>query len=160
MEAFERELLAATAKKRLPGTVVAAANREGIFTFGVMALRWVFLFCFLFTLLLCIPYCQNKIKSLKFTKSLNRYIHLHQTLRQHQSPPRRPLVTEASTFCLASATKLVTSVATVQCVERGLISLDEDIADYLPEWRDVVNLKGFDESTGSRCWLRRRRLLL
>ena len=90
MEAFERELLAATAEKRLPGTVVAAANREGIFTFGVMALRWVFLFCFLFTLLLCIPYCQYKIKSLKFTESLNRYIHLHQTLRQHQSPPRRP----------------------------------------------------------------------
>ncbi|KAH9214715.1 beta-lactamase/transpeptidase-like protein [Leptodontidium sp. 2 PMI_412] len=71
MEAFERELLAATAKKRLPGTVVAAANREGTFTY---------------------------IRPFGNTSLL----------------PDAPLVTEASTFCLASATKLVTSVAAVQ----------------------------------------------
>ncbi|KAG4432146.1 hypothetical protein IFR05_012362 [Cadophora sp. M221] len=105
MEIFERELLAETAEKRLPGTVVAAANREGTFTY---------------------------IKPFGNT-SLS---------------PDSPPVTEASTFCIASATKLVTSVASMQCVERGLISLDEDIAEHLPEWRDAVILKGFDESTG------------
>lgn len=46
-------------------------------------------------------------------------------------------------MCLASCTKLVTSVATMQCVERGLIGLDDEISTWLPEWKNPLILKGF-----------------
>ncbi|KAH7310296.1 beta-lactamase [Rhexocercosporidium sp. MPI-PUGE-AT-0058] len=114
MENFERELIAATSDKHLPGTIVAAANREGTFNY---------LKCFGNTSL----------------------------------APDAPPVTEASTFCLASATKLVTSVAAMQCVERGLISLDEDVAEYLTEWKDAVILKGIDEGSGEPILVRAER---
>lgn len=52
-------------------------------------------------------------------------------------------VTPSSTMCLASSTKLVTCVAAMQCVERGLIGLDDDISTWLPEWKDPLILKGF-----------------
>jgi CubicO group peptidase (beta-lactamase class C family) len=46
---------------------------------------------------------------------------------------------------LASSTKFVTTVAVMQCVERGLLSLDVDISEILPEWRNPQILTGFDE---------------
>lgn len=49
---------------------------------------------------------------------------------------------------IASCTKLMTTVAAMQCVERGLLSLDSDITDVLPEFKGIQILKGFDESTG------------
>ena len=48
---------------------------------------------------------------------------------------------------LASCTKLLTTVAALQCVERGLIALDEDITRVLPEFKDIEILTGFDERT-------------
>lgn len=52
-----------------------------------------------------------------------------------------------STFWIASCTKLFTSIAALQCVERGLVSLDEDISRILPEWRAPDILVGFDKGT-------------
>ena len=49
---------------------------------------------------------------------------------------------------IESCTKLMTTVAAMQCVERGLLSLDSDITDVLPEFKGIQILKGFDESTG------------
>ncbi|XMA07261.1 hypothetical protein WAI453_000052 [Rhynchosporium graminicola] len=46
-----------------------------------------------------------------------------------------------TTFIMASCTKLMTSIAAMQCVERGLISLDEDISRVLPELKDGQILK-------------------
>ncbi|GFF71785.1 acyltransferase LovD [Aspergillus lentulus] len=46
---------------------------------------------------------------------------------------------------VASSTKLVTTVAVMQCVERGLLDLDADIANVLPEWENPRILTGFDE---------------
>lgn len=46
---------------------------------------------------------------------------------------------------IASMTKLMTSVAAMQCVERGLVGLDGDVSGILHEWRDVEILDGFDE---------------
>ena len=51
-------------------------------------------------------------------------------------------------FWLLSATKLMTAVAALQCVERGLILLDEDITRVLPEWKDPFILEGFDKGSG------------
>lgn len=52
---------------------------------------------------------------------------------------------DADTVCwIASCTKLMTSVAAMQCVERGLIRLDDDVAaGPCPELRNKQVLKGF-----------------
>ena len=42
-------------------------------------------------------------------------------------------ITLDSTFVLGSCTKIITAIAALQCVERGLITLDEPIDKYLPE---------------------------
>lgn len=46
-------------------------------------------------------------------------------------------VTDKTLFRLASMTKPITAVATLILVERGLLSLDDGIDRYLPEFRDV-----------------------
>jgi CubicO group peptidase (beta-lactamase class C family) len=48
----------------------------------------------------------------------------------------------------ASCTKLMTTVAVMQCVEKGLFTLDEDISRILPEWKSPDILTGFEEKTG------------
>lgn len=42
----------------------------------------------------------------------------------------------------------MTSIAAMQCVERGLVTLDTDVADVLPELAAQDILTGFDEGTG------------
>jgi CubicO group peptidase (beta-lactamase class C family) len=46
---------------------------------------------------------------------------------------------------LASSTKLVTTIAVMQCVEKGLLNLDADVSDILPELKSLQILTGFDE---------------
>jgi len=42
-------------------------------------------------------------------------------------------------------TKLMTSIAAMQTVERGLIGLDDDVSTILHEWKDAQVLQGFSE---------------
>ena len=49
-------------------------------------------------------------------------------------------------MALASMTKLMTSIAAIQCVERGLWKLDDDVASILPELAALPVLDGFDEA--------------
>jgi len=58
---------------------------------------------------------------------------------------RQPLELN-STFYLASATKLITAIAALQCVERGQFTLDEDATRLLPEFKDLNVLTGFDDT--------------
>ncbi|KAG9247077.1 beta-lactamase/transpeptidase-like protein [Calycina marina] len=51
-----------------------------------------------------------------------------------------------STFIFASCTKLMTSIAALQCVERGLISLDDDVSKVLTDLKDLEILTGADEN--------------
>lgn len=51
-----------------------------------------------------------------------------------------------TTLWIASCTKLMTTIAVMQCVERGLITLDEDISRVLPEWKDPEILVGFNDA--------------
>ena len=45
---------------------------------------------------------------------------------------------EPSTIlAMASCTKLMTAISVLQCVERGLFDLDEDVARILPELKNV-----------------------
>ncbi|KAF2008714.1 beta-lactamase class C and other penicillin binding protein [Aaosphaeria arxii CBS 175.79] len=45
---------------------------------------------------------------------------------------------------IASQTKLTTSVAVMQVVEKGLIGLDDDVRDVLPQLKDLKVLIGFE----------------
>lgn len=47
---------------------------------------------------------------------------------------------------MASCTKLLTTVAALQCVEQGKLKLDEDIGTVLPEWKSPNILTGFKDS--------------
>lgn len=47
---------------------------------------------------------------------------------------------------IMSCTKFMTSVAVLQCVERGILDLDEDIVKFLPEFKDKKILAGFDDN--------------
>jgi CubicO group peptidase (beta-lactamase class C family) len=59
--------------------------------------------------------------------------------------PGAPALKSDSTFWIASCTKLMTTVAALQCVEKGLFTLDEDVTRILPEWKDADILTGFDD---------------
>ncbi|KAF4152399.1 hypothetical protein CNMCM6069_002169 [Aspergillus lentulus] len=59
--------------------------------------------------------------------------------------PAGPPVTEDSIFWVASLTKIVTAVAVMIVVERGLISLDDDVGKVVPELAAPEVLTGFDE---------------
>ena len=45
---------------------------------------------------------------------------------------------------IASLTKLMTSIAVLQCVEQGLVQLDDDATITLHELREVEVLTGFN----------------
>ena len=49
-----------------------------------------------------------------------------------------------SIFAIASMTKAVTSVAAMQLVERGKLTLDEPVSQHLPELANLSVLEGFD----------------
>lgn len=53
-----------------------------------------------------------------------------------------PMTTD-TLLAIFSMTKAVTGAAAMQCVERGLLSLDAPAADVLPELRDLQVLEGF-----------------
>ncbi len=57
-------------------------------------------------------------------------------------------VTSQSIFRIASMTKAITSVAAMQLVERGALTLDEPVAKHLPQLSRMEVLDGFDKSTG------------
>ena len=61
-------------------------------------------------------------------------------LRESGGPP----VTPDSIFRIASMTKAVTTVAALQLVEQGKVSLDEPVALHLPQFRNIQLLAGFD----------------
>jgi CubicO group peptidase (beta-lactamase class C family) len=47
---------------------------------------------------------------------------------------------------IASCTKLMTSVAVMQCVEKGLLDLDQDVGEgNLPEFKDVKILEKMED---------------
>ena len=51
-----------------------------------------------------------------------------------------------SVLWIASCTKLMTSIAVMQLIERGRITLEDDVSSVLPELASLEILTGFDES--------------
>jgi CubicO group peptidase (beta-lactamase class C family) len=66
----------------------------------------------------------------------------------HQLSPATPSVTPSTVMWLASCTKLITTIAALQCIERSLFTLDSptDVTRLLPEWQDPRILTGFTDS--------------
>ncbi|KAK5045060.1 hypothetical protein LTR84_010208 [Exophiala bonariae] len=54
--------------------------------------------------------------------------------------------TEDSVSFLASMTKLITSIAVLQVVEKDLVGLDDDLATLIPEFKSLELLIGFDDA--------------
>ncbi|WP_024831918.1 serine hydrolase domain-containing protein [Ruminiclostridium josui] len=69
----------------------------------------------------------------------------------------KPL-TSANTYWLFSATKLITCTAVIQLIEKGKISLDAPVADYLPEYKHL-NVKCGSEVVPAKNTLTIRHLL-
>ena len=55
----------------------------------------------------------------------------------HTSTDQKEPVTKNTIFRLASMTKPITAVAALILVERGVISLSDNVSDYLPEFKDA-----------------------
>ncbi|KAK3386511.1 beta-lactamase family protein [Podospora didyma] len=55
-------------------------------------------------------------------------------------------ITPDSCFWIGSLTKLSTTIATMIAVEKGLVTLDEDVRRIVPELADIEVLEGFDKN--------------
>lgn len=52
---------------------------------------------------------------------------------------------------MASCTKLMATIAALQCVEKGLLTLHDDITDLLPELKDAkLLIKIVDDPSGGK----------
>jgi len=60
----------------------------------------------------------------------------------------RPM-TKDTIFSIASMTKPITSAAIMMLVDEGKLALDDDVARYLPKYKDPVVISRFDESDGT-----------
>src|SRR4051812_19323710 len=61
---------------------------------------------------------------------------------------RRPM-TKDTIFNLASMTKPITSVAIMMLAEAGQLALDDDVAKYLPKYKNPVVISRFNEADAS-----------
>ena len=66
----------------------------------------------------------------------------YRSLKDASNPDPMPI---DATMWLASCTKLIGTIAAMQCVERGQLKLDEDVTTILPELKGIQILKGFEK---------------
>jgi methyl acetate hydrolase len=69
-------------------------------------------------------------------------------------------MTADTVFRIASMTKAVTGVAAMQCVERGLLSLDQPAGEIVPELAEPLVLDGFDANGKPMLRPARRKITL
>ncbi|KAK2735330.1 beta-lactamase family protein [Colletotrichum kahawae] len=63
-----------------------------------------------------------------------------------QNAPHVPRISPSSTLWLASATKIITTIAALQLVERKIVALEDDISHHLPALASQPVLTGFNSS--------------
>ncbi|KAK0639439.1 beta-lactamase family protein [Cercophora newfieldiana] len=79
-----------------------------------------------------------------FAKDKSGKLNYSKALGQSSLDPSSPAPMELDTvFALASMTKLLTAIAALQLVDRGLITLDADLSPHLPELAAKLILTGF-----------------
>src|SRR5262245_33303391 len=62
---------------------------------------------------------------------------------------RNTLMTKDTIFNMASMTKPITSAAIMMLVDEGKLKLDDEVAKYLPKWKDPVVISKFNEADAS-----------
>src|SRR5688500_7463366 len=62
------------------------------------------------------------------------------------STVRRTPMAKDTIFNMASMTKPVTSVAIMMLIDEGKLKLDDDVATYLPKWKDPLVISKFNEA--------------
>jgi len=67
----------------------------------------------------------------------------------HSSTAARKPMSKDTIFNMASMTKPVTSVAIMMLVDEGRLTLDDDVAKYLPKYRDPLVITNFNEADAS-----------
>lgn len=133
MDSLERELREETGKSNLPGVMLAVANRDG------MPRDIVFISDRNAASFHCVLIRISHPTDANGSPGTFDYIKYFGNASL--KPDAKP-VSAATTFCIASSTKLATSVAAMQCVERGLIGLEDDVSVVLPELKDAQIFTG------------------
>jgi CubicO group peptidase (beta-lactamase class C family) len=120
MSSFEEQFEKATEARDIPGVVLIASDAKGISPSSTLLRKYL------------THYPAGKFKY------------------QAAFGPRTPTekINLDTTFILASCTKLMSSIAALQCVERGLIGLDDDVSSVLTELKGRQILTGFKEGSG------------
>ena len=72
----------------------------------------------------------------------------HEAFGQSSTAGKTPMAID-TIFNMASMTKPITSVAVMMLVDEGRVSIDDDIARYLPQYADPVVVHRFHEGSGS-----------
>lgn len=80
---------------------------------------------------------------MELTRSLDSQSYLESFGKLSLKDPNSPPMPVDATFVLASCTKLLTTIAALQCVERGLLKLDDDVSPILHELKDIEIIHGF-----------------
>src|SRR3990167_6690487 len=62
---------------------------------------------------------------------------------------KKSAMTKDTIFNMASMTKPVTSVAIMMLVDEGKLTLDDEVAKYLPKYKDPVVISTLNEADGS-----------
>ena len=65
------------------------------------------------------------------------------------STARNTPMTKDTIFNMASMTKAITSAAIMQLVDEGKLKVDDDVAKYLPKYKDPVVITKFNEADGT-----------
>lgn len=114
---------------RVPQAVVFAADREGEIDYACNDLRPPE-----------VCRCQTRVADFSCLGKLD-YSHAVGKMSLEEGAAD---VDQDALFLLASSTKLLTAIAALQVVERGLIGLEDDVAALLPELAEQPVLRGFD----------------
>ena len=127
MASFDETIQRACDELEIPGAVLAASSADGMF----------------------LDLCLSHSKSTMFKKTnINQGKFTYQKafgVRSLNNPS--PMKLDA-TMWLASCTKLMTTVAALQCVERGQFGLDDDVTPILYELKGRNILSRFEEGSG------------
>lgn len=97
------------------------------------------------------PDCPSSISDLRIVDHNYKY---EKALGKLTTDPSSPDIKPDVVFWVASCTKLLTSIAAMQCVARGQLLLDVPVSQILPELAEPDILEGFD-TTSQRPLLHR-----
>lgn len=126
MSSLAQQLADAVDQGKIPHAVVFATNRDGMQTS---------------LLLTCL--FENRVKQTNPFQILGSFNYSH-AVGKTSAEEHADDIQEDAIFLLASQTKLLTAVAALQLIEQGLISINENVEELLPELAKLPVLRGFD----------------